>query len=221
LGNGVVEQYGYEATTGRLASIQTGPSGSATLQNLSFDWDLAGNLEQRVDQLQSRTEVFGYDALDRLTSVTRNSSSIFSVTYNNLIGNITTKTGVTGTYTYGSARPHAVTAVGSMTFGYDTNGNMTNRNGTTLTWSSYNLPTHIQRPSGEYSDFLYGADRDRHRQIEGAGALTSVRHYASAGLFETLTWNSGASRVDYHYIHANGHAVAQFTASNVETDTLE
>jgi YD repeat-containing protein len=76
LGNGVVEQYGYEATTGRLASIQTGPSGSATLQNLTYDWDLAGNLEQRVDQLQSRTEVFGYDALDRLTSVTRNSSTI-------------------------------------------------------------------------------------------------------------------------------------------------
>ena len=218
-GNGVVEQYGYEATTGRLASIQLGLSGSATLQNLAYDWDLAGNLSQRVDALLSRTETFNYDALDRLTSVVRNSSTILSAGYNAL-GNITSKTGVTGTYTYGSSRPHAVTGIGSMTFAYDTNGNMTNRNGTTVTWTSYNLPSHIQRPSGEYSTFVYGADRSRYRQIEGAGALSSTRHYAAAGLFEALTWNGGSSRVDYHYIHAHGRAIAQFTASNVETDTL-
>jgi RHS repeat-associated protein len=222
LGNGVVEQYGYEAETGRLASIQTGPSGSATLQNLSYDWDLAGNLEQRVDQLLSRTEVFNYDALDRLTGVVRNSATIFSLTYNNLIGNISSKTDSSGTfaYTYGSSRPHAVTAFGAMTFGYDVNGNMTNRAGGAITWTSYNLPAHLQRASGEYSDFLYGADRDRYRQIEGAGAISSTRHYASPGLFEVLTYDGGASRRDYHYIHANGRAVAQFTASGVEADEL-
>jgi RHS repeat-associated protein len=36
-----------------------------------------------------------------------------------------------------------------------------------------------------------------------------------------LTWDDGDSRVDYHYIHANGHAVAQFTTSNVESDELQ
>lgn len=223
LGNGVVEQYGYEPQTGRLASIQTGPSGSATLQNLSYDWDLAGNLEQRVDQLQSRTEVFNYDALDRLTGVVRNSATIFSLTYNNLIGNISSKTDSSGTfnYSYGSSRPHAVTAFGSMTFGYDLNGNMTSRNGGAITWTSYNLPSHLQRASGEYSDFLYGADRDRYRQIEVAGAISSTRHYASPGLFEVLILDGGASRRDYHYIHADGRAVAQFTAaSGVEADEL-
>jgi RHS repeat-associated protein len=223
LGNGVVEQYGYEATTGRLESIQTGPAGSATLQNLSYEWDLAGNLEQRVDQLLSRTELFNYDALDRLASVVRNSSTIFSLTYNNLIGNISSKTDSSGTfaYSYGSSRPHAVTAFGTMTFGYDLNGNMTSRNGGAITWTSYNLPSRIERSSGEYSEFLYGADRSRYRQIEGSGALSSTRHYASPGLFEVLTWNGGASRVDYHYIHANGRAVAQFTTSNVEADELQ
>jgi YD repeat-containing protein len=96
LGNGLVEQYDYEATTGRLASIKTGPSGSATLQNLEFEWDLAGNLEQRVDQLLSRTDAFDYDALDRLTSVVHNSSTVFSAGYDAL-GNLTSKTGVSGT----------------------------------------------------------------------------------------------------------------------------
>jgi RHS repeat-associated protein len=220
LGNGLVEKYSYEATTGRLASIKTGPSETATLQNLEYEWDLAGNLEERVDQLQSRTEVFDYDDLDRLTGVVRNSSTIFSAAYDAL-GNITSKTGVSGTFTYGGSRPHAVTSIGSQSFVYDDNGNMTDRNGTELTWASYNLPTRIEAPSGEYSEFLYGADRSRYQQIEGAGALQSTRHYASPGLFEVLTWNSGASRVDYHYIHAGGKAVAQFTTSNVEADELQ
>jgi RHS repeat-associated protein len=221
LGNGLVEQYDYEATTGRLASIKTGPSGSATLQNLEFEWDLAGNLEQRVDQLLSRTDAFDYDALDRLTSVVRNSSTVFSAGYDAL-GNLTSKTGVSGTYTYGGSRPHAVTAIGSsMTFGYDANGNMTDRDTTEIDWTSYNLPSRIERASGEYSEFLYGADRSRYVQVEGAGAVQSTRHYASPGLFEVLTWNSGASRVDYHYIHAHGRAVAQFTTSNVEADELQ
>jgi YD repeat-containing protein len=72
LGNGLIEQYAYEATTGRLASIKTGLNETATLQNLEYEWDLAGNLEERVDQLLSRTETFDYDALDRLTGVVRN-----------------------------------------------------------------------------------------------------------------------------------------------------
>jgi hypothetical protein len=80
-----------------------------------------------------------------------------------------------------------VTAIGSTTFGYDANGNMTNRDGTTLTWTSFNLPSRIERSSGEYSEFLYGADRSRYQQIEGVGATQSTRHYASPGLFEVLT----------------------------------
>jgi len=43
LGNGLVEKYTYEAATGRLATIKTGPTESATIQNLEFDWDLAGS----------------------------------------------------------------------------------------------------------------------------------------------------------------------------------
>ncbi len=216
LGNGLVEQYGYQPTTGLLASIKTGPNGSATLQNLEYEWDLAGNLEERVDQLLSRTEVFGYDALDRLQTVTRNSSPVFNVTYDAL-GNIKTKTGVTGTYSYGagSAGPHAVTSIGSsMTFAYnDANGNMTDRNGDEIDWTSYNLPSRIEAPGGEYSTFSYGHDRSRYVQTEVAGSLTRTRHYASPGLFE-VTWDNGAARMDYHYIHANGGAVAQLTTSS-------
>src|SRR6185436_4930947 len=85
LGNGIVEQYGYEATTGQLATIKSGLSGSAALQNLELVWDLAGNLGTRTVRDASNavvsTDVFAYDALDRLQSQTRNSSQLFGVTY--------------------------------------------------------------------------------------------------------------------------------------------
>jgi hypothetical protein len=74
LGNGVVERYTYEATTGRLSSIKTGPTG-ATLQDLEFEWDLAGNLEQREIRNASGTlidtAVFSRDALRRPVEVPR------------------------------------------------------------------------------------------------------------------------------------------------------
>jgi hypothetical protein len=46
------------------------------------------------------------------------------------IGNITSMDGEAYTY---STKPHAVTAVGAASYIYDGNGNMTNRNGQTIT----------------------------------------------------------------------------------------
>ncbi len=44
----------------------------------------------------------------------RNSSTVFSVGYTtDHLGNVASKTGVSGSYTYGGSRPHAVTAIGS------------------------------------------------------------------------------------------------------------
>lgn len=126
LGNGLVKPYAYEATTGRLSTIKTGPNATSTIQDLEYDWDLAGNLEERVDQLLSPTEVFGYDALDRLTGVERNASTVYSVTYDAL-GNITSKTGVASAFNYNGSRPHAVSSIGSKNFVYDANGNTTSR----------------------------------------------------------------------------------------------
>lgn len=226
LGNGIVEQYGYEATTGQLATIKAGMSGSAALQNLELMWDMAGNLGTRrvldASNAVVSTDVFGYDALDRLQSQTRNSSQIFGVTYDTgHLGNIATKTGVTGTYSYGagSAGPHAVTAIGtSMTFDYDENGNMKDRNGDTITWTRYNLPLRIDGPGTAYSEFLYGGDRSRYVQKEDDGTSTHTRHYAAPGLFEAVY--SGSTHLsDSQYVQANGHAVAQITTTSSGNDT--
>ncbi|TLZ40150.1 MAG: hypothetical protein E6K32_11550 [Gammaproteobacteria bacterium] len=48
-----------------------GSGGSTTnLQNLSYHWDLVGNLHQRIDNRQGLTEQFAYDSMSRLLNST-------------------------------------------------------------------------------------------------------------------------------------------------------
>ncbi len=67
----------------------------------------------RQDKGGSRnvTEAFTYDALNRLRTVKLGATTTDTLTFD-AFGNIKTKTGV-GTYSYLSARPHAVWRSGS------------------------------------------------------------------------------------------------------------
>src|SRR6185503_13165249 len=79
----------------------------------------------------------------------------------NLIGNLTSKAGVNYTYpAAGSARPHAVSSVGSAGYTYDANGNLLTGGGRTYTWNAENQPTQIDRTFfSEY--YLYNGDNSR------------------------------------------------------------
>lgn len=115
LGNGLVQVRDYDAASGRLAGIQTGASGA--VQDLTYEWDKAGNLDARHDHNTGKDEDFTYDALNRLEDVAVDGSPHLTVGYD-AIGNITSKSDV-GSYTYGAgtAGPHAVTGAGGASFG--------------------------------------------------------------------------------------------------------
>jgi len=104
------------------------------------------HLHQRGDAIQGLTEVFNYDALDRLSNSTLNGSSTPSLTYNyDASGNITNRSDVGTTshnfdyttaqsgcnYTNLPSQPHAVRSAGagagSYVYCYDANGNVTAR----------------------------------------------------------------------------------------------
>jgi RHS repeat-associated protein len=77
-----------------------------------------------------------------------------------------------------------VTQAGSTSYGYDANGNMTSRGGSSISYTSYNLPSLINAGS-ETSALHYGAFRNRFKQVT-AGASPETRIYV-AGLMEKVT----------------------------------
>jgi hypothetical protein len=69
---------------------------------------------------------------------------------------------------------------GTQSFGYDTNGNMTSRNGQALSWTAGQLPKRINHTGSDYAEFDYGPDRQRIRQIARTGATSVTTWYRAA-----------------------------------------
>ncbi len=75
VGNGVVSEYGYEPLTRRLAALHTQKPGSRLLQNLTYQYDLVGNVlgvknglgEAQPSHAGDVTFKYAYDDLHRLT----------------------------------------------------------------------------------------------------------------------------------------------------------
>ena len=221
LGNGVRTTRDVDAVTGLVGAIRSGPGGGASLQNLAYQWDAAGNLTQRQDLNQGLGESFTYDDLHRLTRIQTGSSAV-NVSYDSL-GNIASKGGV-GSYAYQATRLHAVTQVTpasgpAKTYAYDANGNMTSRAGTELTWFASNLPKRVRATPGSAansSEFQYTADGRRWRHKYNSGG-TTYTHVSIGGLLEKVTQGS---TIDYrHAIHANGQVVALYSRKSTGTNT--
>ena len=218
----------------------TSVSGTTTYQDLAYQWYAIGNVYNRAsnpttDNANTLSETFAYDLHNRLLSSTvtnaAGTQTPLTQTYDS-VGDIASKSDV-GTYGYTGTGggPHAVKTAGTNTYVYDANGNMTSRsvtvNGTssseTMTWNSDNLPTAINQDANNYSNFSYGPDKHRYKQVAmNAGSSettlylggleiitdssgTWYRHtitaYGKPVLLETLSTNtSGAPKEDQHYL---------------------
>lgn len=208
LGNGVVTNRNFDAVTGWLNSIQSGVGGGTTLQNLSYLYDLIGNVTQRQESTQGLTENFYYDNLYRLSSSALNGTTNLTMAYDAL-GRITQRSDVNGnaTWTYHSTKQHAVTSTGSggQAFTYDANGNMTARGtGNAIAWTSYNYMASITTAT-ESSQFYYGPDRRYYKQIYSGPSGNETTHYVG-GILEKVY---NGSLTDWrHSIVAGGQVVA-------------
>ncbi|HKU17656.1 MAG TPA: RHS repeat-associated core domain-containing protein [Candidatus Saccharimonadales bacterium] len=219
-GNGVVSTIAHNDPLGRITGIQ-----SDSLQNMSYGWDALGNLTSRSDNLSTGnvSEVFQYDILNRLLSaqVTNGSGVQPAITYGyDALGDITSKSD-TGTYTYGGgAGPHAVTSISGPaggTYSYDADGNMVNRNGTTITWNSDNLPVSITESGSNSSSFAYAPDKHRYYQSAVINSVTETTVYV--GAFEAVT-TGGVTTYRYH-LSADSREVAEVDLSNSGSSVVE
>jgi RHS repeat-associated protein len=204
LGNGLVTSRSIDAVTGWLKTIQTGVGVGTGVQNLAYEWDLAGNLAKRKDVNQSNlTETFVYDNLYRLDYSQLNGVTNLDLSYD-LLGNITYKSDV-GTYTYDATKKHQVRSTSNgWIFGYDNNGNMNSGLGTGSTWTSFNYPASITSGSNTAA-FSYTPGRQYWQQVANyttGGAATTI--YVG-GLLEKVTTSAGT---DFrHMIRAGGSSI--------------
>ncbi|UCB57641.1 MAG: VCBS repeat-containing protein [Candidatus Omnitrophota bacterium] len=126
-GNGTHSDYQYNPKTLRLAGLKTNDGG---LQDLSYQFDNIGNITGITDSVNSATQSFQYDDLNRLTDA---QGSYGKKTYKyDPIGNMKQKGDMTFTYGENGAGPHALTSSqggeSKETISYDANGNMISKN---------------------------------------------------------------------------------------------
>jgi RHS repeat-associated protein len=217
LGNGAQVASSYTPWTNEVTTRTEGTGGSTTnLQNLAYNWDLAGNLHQRIDNRQALTEQFSYDSMNRLLTSTLNGVPNLTMTYD-AAGNINSKSDVSASpYVYDTAHKHAVKTAGSWSMTYDTNGNMITRAGGTITWKSYNLPDTINY-NGNSSAFYYNPDLKRWRQIAVSSGITETTHYVG-GMLEVVTRGSGTTEYR-HQVPAGSSSVVYTRRTDGTTGT--
>lgn len=177
------DSYGLPKTQS-LSDISTGAVRSK--QTYTFGAK-SGNLERRTG-VNNAAETFTYDAADRLTTVSMGDSVALSMTYADN-GNITDKTGV-GRYSYGSARPHAVTGVENPL-------KTISEEPQDIVYTPFNKVQSITQADKKLT-IEYGPGQQRVKTVYTRGETTETRVYA--GDFERLTRNG--STISYQYIYS-------------------
>jgi len=169
-GNGDVTDYTYDPQMLRLVNLRTQNSELLTLQDLSYQYDSVGNIISITDAVNSGSQTFSYDALNRLISASGNAYGTKNYTYDE-IGNMTFKDGTTYNYGEGDTGPHAVTSGsdGSV-FEYDLNGNMiswTTAGGivSEYEFDSENRLTKVNIHAQSKATFEYDGDGGRQKKI--------------------------------------------------------
>jgi YD repeat-containing protein len=167
LGNGLTQNYAYYPWNQQGGRLQTLAIGS--LQNLTYAYDSVGNINTITDSINSQTQSFGYDALDRLTSASASGESwqgAYSETYSYdpATGNLQTKGGVT--LAYGDANHvHAVTGAGGNSYQYDSNGSQITRTiGSdifNLYYDAENRLVEVKKNSVTIAQFTFDGDGKR------------------------------------------------------------
>jgi RHS repeat-associated protein len=208
-GNGLTNDRVYSQATGRLLAAAVGLAPTNGIQYLTYSYDQIGNVLSRADGPTGRSETFVYDTLDRLTSDALSGGSTVTVSYS-ANGNIKNKSDV-GNYTYGAtAGPHALTGVsggslGTQTYTYDLNGNMSAGGGRSLIWTSFNQVLSVSDQSGHFSTFSFGAGHERVKQVANNGTTLYV-----GGIWEKFTNGGGTTEKNYIMAPTGRVAVATF-----------
>ncbi len=220
------ETRGYDPILGRLDSIVTTVK-DGEIFHLGYGYDANGNVTSRADPLIGRTEIFDYDAIDRLktwTLTTDDKTRIWSYGYDDL-HNLETvhEDGVlTLTHAYGAVaagapkvKPHALDTISgavAQSYHYDARGRQIEGGNRGITWTDFDLPKRITHAAGA-TEFEYDAlgTRVRKTLIDGATQVATASTVTLGGLYERRQDVAAGTIEHVFYLQGEGGPVAQIT----------
>jgi len=234
-GNGVNTVIGHD-TAGYIGTIYSGRNGSYNskdVQNLSYSYDSLGNVKTRQDRSiigKYINETFTYDDHNRLHTLSVSSLVIGNYAKEKVYNYYTTgniksvyaynssskqhyHSSNIGTYTYHASMPHAVKTAGTKNYTYDTVGNMTTRNGDTITYNPINKPASMRKSGASSSQtvhFSYGAGNARYLKRVGS----KYTYYLGKAYEEQVEGNEIKQTV---YIQLGGKTIGTHV-TNIDTD---
>jgi uncharacterized protein (TIGR02594 family) len=209
-GNDTSTSYTYHAHNYRLHTLTTSDSASQTIQDLSYGYDNVGNVMSITDSLNSVTQTFVYDEVDRLTHAqasTGDPARQYNLTYTyDLGGNMLAKTDNNG-----SGMGWQVVdqdALGRPTsIDYDTAiADIGERH---VDYNQDNMPTRIVFKGNE-TNLVYDGENVRIKKVSASSTVIYV-----GGLYEirdgapVIHIFAGAQRIvsiegtDTHYYHTD------------------
>ena len=212
-GNGLISEYYYDPNNNKLTKIKT-MSGDRIVQDYEYEYDDFSNMKSRTDVRHGQSELFTYDALNRLTSVVDNDGE--SVFCYDALGRMTSKTQsgqlVFSEATYGENKPHAMKSAITTPDAFPSER-------MDLDYSTFGKVTHIQEGTKQVS-YQYGYDHQRIRAEENMDGQIREKIYVNDcefitqpdGTTVTRTFLSGTTGVfavvesvngdtSLHYIH--------------------
>ena len=177
MGDNIVTDRRFDSKMHYIKGIVT----SNNLQNLSYDYDIFGNLARRTDSLHSMTETFEYDQLNRLTEIYFGNSHC-SVRYDNL-GRMVSKQALV--WKYGG--PHVQTVFSSPQFDEEKIHALTEATAhadwfdediISINYTSFDKVSRASIGNSVVS-FEYGFNEERNRMSESQGAWGRQKTYVS------------------------------------------
>lgn len=225
---GVINNIFDERELYRLRNKISTANGRQEIQNLTYTYDPNGNIVKIVDV--SNTDTFKtvdyiYDDLNRLISATATDvaqgQTPYTHTYSyNAIGNILTRTDISGNYIYNGnqgsnyANPHAVTNIGSINYTYDHNGNLlTETGGMSNTWD-YRNRLKQTTINGVISNYYYDHTVQRVKSSNGTTSIyypskyyttdrTNATKYIYAGEVLVATVKGSREGANIYYLYTD------------------
>lgn len=190
-------------------------------------WESTGNRRGRRHAACNESQLWPFrfcavlgEMLDHTTSTGLcTSPAKLQMTYD-AMGNIQKRNDVASNaqWTYSGSHKHQVLQAGDAahTYTYNNNGNAITRNGSGISWTSYNMPLSINSP-GESSTWSYGQDHQKWLQQysgpSGSESTTYLGDLLEKVVIGTVTdWR--------HYIVAGGEQVAVYSRKSTGTNTL-